>query len=107
MGENQDISKIIGVIMENPDIIAKIRSLAESGSEKIGESNSDAVFKTENEEAVSSVHVNNNQSSSRFEANKRRRALLSALKPYVKEDRAKAIDTMLTVIEVVDVMKEK
>ena len=29
MDGSQDISKIIGIIMENPDIIEKIRSLAE------------------------------------------------------------------------------
>ena len=109
MGENQDISKIIGIIMENPDIIEKIKSLAQNDSPSTDNLKND-------ESTVVSANLNSNESSAptaeavalqKTQNKKRRRELLSALKPYVKSDRAKAIDTMLSVIDVIDVMKER
>lgn len=109
MGENQDISKIIGIIMENPDIIEKIKSLAQNDSPSTDNLKND-------ESTVVSANLNSNESSpptaeavalQKTQNKKRRRELLSALKPYVKSDRAKAIDTMLSVIDVIDVMKER
>ena len=105
MGENQDISKIIGIIMENPDIIAKIKELAADSSEKDG---SASVNSQVTEEAAPVVNPTSDENSySKLQSKKRRRELLSALKPYVKNERAKAIDTMLSVIDVIDVMKER
>lgn len=105
MGENQDISKIIGIIMENPDIIAKIKELAADSSEKDG---SASVNSQVTEEAAPVVNPTSDENSySKLQSKKRRRELLTALKPYVKSERAKAIDTMLSVIDVIDVMKER
>ena len=103
MGENQDISKIIGIIMENPDIIAKIKGLADKSE---AESTDTAVALSEEPPQTASEDTEKN-AKSKFESKKRRRELLSALKPYVKDERAKAIDTMLSVIDVIDVMKER
>ena len=106
MGENQDISKIIGIIMENPDIIAKIRSLAAGEGNDSSSEVCESTFKAA-EEKPSVSNDSSCRAQSSAEANKRRRALLNALKPYVKCERAKTIDTMLTVIDVIDVMKER
>jgi len=107
MAENQDLSKIIGIIMENPDLIARIKSLADNtevsaDSSEIKEAlteSSENKSKTDDDVSAASVTYSKAQSK------KRRRELLSALKPYVRSERAKAIDTMLSVIDVLDVMK--
>ena len=107
MGENQDISKIIGIIMENPDIIARIKSLADGGG---GGGNSEPSVATATPSEPSALATESEPSQAavpKAESKKRRRELLYALKPYVKNERAKAIDTMLSVIDVIDVMKER
>ena len=107
MGENQDISKIIGIIMENPDIIARIKALAdtkETPSDTKGAAETVALNEPSSSERVSEPPAS---SFTKGESKKRRRELLYALKPYVKNERAKAIDTMLSVIDVIDVMKER
>lgn len=108
MGENQDISKIIGIIMENPDLIARIKSLANENGEPdtkptpiVEEA---AVINTA---AESPSTVTDSATYTKAQSKRKRRELLSALKPYVKDERAKAIDTMLSVIDVIDVMKER
>ncbi len=106
MDGSQDISKIIGIIMENPDIIEKIRSLAEK--DDTGAEAKDAKVSAEivEKEKETSEEVNAEASAyDRSAMKKRRHDLLSALKPYVKSERRRAIDTMLSVIEVIDVMK--
>ena len=104
MGENQDISKIIGIIMENPDIIARIRSLADSENEKSAAAVAEYVG-PEQQSAVNDVKKDTEPSHNRAQSKKRQRELLTALKPYVKNERAKAIDTMLSVIDVITTIK--
>ena len=106
MGENQDISKIIGIIMENPDIIARIKTLADGGGGGNSEPSVATVAPSE-PSAASKESELSQDNVPRAESKKRRRELLYALKPYVKNERAKAIDTMLSVIDVIDVMKER
>ena len=107
MDGTQDISKIIGIIMENPDIIEKIKSLADENSEsQPAEANAEALPSAKKETKEVSEAVNAESATyGKTQAKKRRRELLSALKPYVRSERAKAIDTMLSVIDVLDVMK--
>ena len=108
MDGNQDISKIIGIIMENPDLIERIKSLASENSESDTPSAAEAeqtpVINTSAEPKSTSSE---GATYTRAQSKKRRRELLSALKPYVKDERARAIDTMLSVIDVIDVMKER
>lgn len=107
MADNQDISKIIGIIMENPDIIERIKALADSNSDEAEQTSSEQTVPVaqnkESEEDSARLRATYDKAQSK----KRRRELLSALKPYVKNERAKAIDTMLSVIDVIDVMKER
>ena len=107
MGENQDISKIIGIIMENPDIIARIRSLADESDIRSAPSAAESSVTNERDTVSVSGSTHECKSQTSAEANRRRRELLTALKPYVKCERARAIDTMLTVIDVIGVMKER
>ena len=95
MGE-ADLSKIVGLIMENPSLIAEIKALAEGGEKEV-EKPSEA-----KEEPAEAVSV-----SEAPPARSRRRELLSALKPYLSEERCKAVDQMISLGEILDMMRNK
>ena len=95
MGE-ADLSRIVGLIMENPSQIAEIKALAEGGEKEV-EKPSEA-----KEEPVETVSV-----SEAPPARSRRRELLSALKPYLSEERCKAVDQMISLGEILDMMRNK
>lgn len=103
MDGTQDISKIIGIIMENPDIIEKIKTLADKTEIPTNEK-SEPLPTREAKPKAEAVSVSAD-TEDRGAVKQRRHELLSALKPYVKSERARAIDTMLSVIDVIDVMK--
>ena len=100
-----DISKIVGLIMENPKLIEEIKSLANDGAKKEGEveavnGGNDATEATDTVETgakIGSVDI----------SRVRRRELLSALKPYVSEKRAGAIDSIVTIADILDAMRSK
>ncbi len=110
-----DLSKIIGVIMENPELIGKIRSLAQNTNEEKEEAeavsahtdNADASIddgaKKDAKEA--SVLLKNEHIGEQKSEKRKHRELLCALKPYVSKERAKTIDTFVSVIEIVGLMK--
>lgn len=103
-GGGIDISKVISVIMENPRLIEEISALvsktdsAPEPTPKIPES------KEENEEIKQeSLPVSSNVGYSRGN----RAQLLGALKPYVSKERAKAIDSMLSIADILDMMRAR
>ena len=99
-----DLSKIVNLIMENPKLIEEIKNLASNGptqAEPTPEVGSDE-----------EVSVNIPEEATTYTPEKpnigaRRKDLLSALKPYVSEKRAQAIDSMMTIAEILDVMKTR
>ena len=93
-----DISKVISVIMENPDILERISSLVKSDSEG-------AVSPPkESEDTVSAQSYANTN----FQIGRSRRSqLLGALKPYVKKERAQAIDSVIAIADILDMMRRK
>lgn len=113
MDSNMDISKIIGIIMENPDVIQKIKALAEQ-AEPASATEAETVPEASTEDSAPSVAVE----EPTYEAaaapkrifggdKKQRSTLLCALKPYISKNRAQAIDTMLSIMEVLDIMKAR
>ena len=112
MEEGNDISKIIGLIMKNPDIIERIKSLAnEDGTQS--ESN-EPFAQREDQRDISvakdtdaSRETINTANDVKRSAKDKRQTLLSAIKPYVSTERGRAIDTMLSVLEVFDIMKAR
>lgn len=115
MTEGMDISKIVGIIMENPEIIGKIRALADESSKSTNEDGdkTEAEPAAEKEdEAISTVVQKPIEEASKKnsvpQSDKRRRnELLCALKPYVSSERAKAIDTILSVVDVWELLKAR
>jgi hypothetical protein len=104
--EGLDIGRVVGLIMENPALIEQIASLAK-GQE------SSATEPVEASEPIQSVKAEEppqpvsqpiyTQCSDR--ANRAR--LLGALKPYLSDERAKAIDSMISIVDVLSMMKTR
>lgn len=110
MTPNLDISKVIGLIMENPKLIEEISTLARGSAqeEKVLEPHleveNEAVEKKSEEPIQESVE-SSSMIRERGYGTKNRSQLLGALKPYVSRERAQAIDSMLSIVEILDVMK--
>lgn len=99
MAETPDISKIIGVIMENPSIIEQISALA--AGESRGEPDKREAPSPTAEAAVTSAAPPERGRDSN------RSRLLCAMKPYLSKKRAEAIDSVLAIMEVMDMMKAR
>ncbi len=90
-----DLGKIVGMIMENPELVEKIKSLA---NDKDGESNDDATpIIPKDTEPVSSFP---RQVSHRAE-------LLHALGGFLSPERQKALESLTSVLGIIDTMKSK
>ncbi len=93
-----DISKIISLIMENPALIEEIKKLAardtdeEDSSEEIIAEEKSAALTVEEQEPRRPV---------------RRTELLSALKPYISDERKAAIESFITIADILDMMRSK
>ena len=107
MDASTDVSKIIGLIMENPDIIERIKSLSSSAEPESKESSEKSEENAAKEAVIQKESTESAATYAReHRHDKRKRSeLLCALKPYLSESRSKAIDTMLNIFEVIDLMK--
>ncbi len=103
--ENLDIGKVVGLIMENPQLIEQISNLARQNKDT-----------SQKEQAISEPAAQENEiqaSASATYAPQRtmsrgnRAQLLGALKPYMSEERARAIDSMITIADVLEIMKAR
>ena len=97
-GKSPDISRIISVIMENPDLIEQISSLVKEAPRDEP--------KEVAEEPVVEVETSALPSSGQ-DLRARREHLLSALKPYLADERQRAIDSMMTFADILDAVRRK
>ena len=100
MSDTPDLGKIVSLIMENPDLIARIQSLAKGDVAK------EAANAPEEAEATAAEPVAVSAPIATDPRDKRNR-LLSAMKPYLSSERARAIDSMMSVAEILDMMKPR
>lgn len=109
MSENQglDISKVVGLIMENPALIEQIANLAKSKDIPTVTEPSIAEETTKQVESPPIQVSSEPTYTSKPRGVQDRARLFGALKPYVSEERAKAIDSMLTIAEILDMMKAR
>ena len=94
-----DLSKIVSAIMENPDLIERISALATEG-QKSEEA-------TEKGEPIEDASVNLANDAPPLKDSSNRKRLLYAFKPYLSTERAKAIDSMLTIADILGAMKAR
>ena len=92
MADTPDLSKIVGVIMEHPEIVGQISALLSKPDE-------------DEEEIKSEPTVAPVSSTPKAVRHSDRSRLLGAMKPYLSESRARAVDTMITVTEILESMK--
>ena len=92
-----DLSRIVSLIMENPKLIEEISALTkkeESASSSDEEKSEPTVAPAPN---ISEPIIRNTKRSQ----------LLSAIKPYVSGKRAEAIDSMISIVDMIDMMKAR
>ncbi len=112
MDNGLNLSEVINLIMSNPELMESIKSMskkitdapADEGSEVKAsvEAPKKEDFSKAEEESVSTYSPEGGKEPF---GRKRRRELLCALKPYLSKDRANAIDSMLVITDVLDVMR--
>ncbi|MBQ9084523.1 MAG: hypothetical protein IJY24_02595 [Clostridia bacterium] len=95
MSDSPDISKVVSMLMQNPEIIASIGAMLSKGK-------TDEPSKEEPKEDVE-ISVTPSEPNVRRKSN--RAALLGALKPYLRESRAGAIDSMISILDVLEIMR--
>ena len=100
-----DLSRIIGLIMENPKLIEEISSLAKTDLEKSEKRSAEQAESTIESSAVETEKEPFLQTEVVNSAKKRRTELLSAFKPYVSSERRKAIDSMISIANVLDAIR--
>ena len=107
-----DLSKIVNIILENPKLVEEIRNTVAKSEVEDKTSEPRDIIASEEEtahnesEAQASVPVfeENTYKDSR---SKRRNDLLRAMRPYVSEERGKAIESMITIADILFAIKEK
>ena len=105
MQEAPDLSKIVSIIMQNPELISQISSLMKSDDEG-GEAPIKIEEKKE-ENTAPETSVSSPVSQPHSQNKRRRKELLSAMKPYLSEHRQSAIDSMSSILDIIDVMARK
>ena len=103
--ENLDISKIIGLIMENPQLIEQISNLAKQSDNTTPEPAKE-INETPGIEQTIAAPISPTYSNVGHSRGNRAQ-LLGALKPYVSEERAKAIDSMISIADILDMMRAR
>ncbi len=105
-----DLSKIVNLIMENPKLIEEIKNLSAEKGEKENTEPDKEELPTVNDksESVAAPAVTYENMGAAVGINRiRRKDLLLALKPYVSEERGRAIDSMMSIADILEMMRSK
>jgi hypothetical protein len=90
-----ELNKIVSMIMENPDLVEKIKAMGTAASAEKEETES-VIREPEASEAKPVIRP----SSKRYE-------LLHSLEGFLSAERKKSLETMMTIAEVLDSVKRK
>ena len=88
-----ELNKIIGMIMENPELVEKIKSMSKEAD----------MTEKKDDEKADNVVVSDKLPSPR---RSKRNELLRALESFLSEDRRRSIETMITIADVLDTVKK-
>ncbi len=101
-----DVSKVISVIMENPKLIEEISALV--NAKEASGSNVEEAAPEKPPEVKEDAPPESLPTYAPVGYGRGNRAqLLGALKPYVSKERAKAIDSMLSIADILDMMRAR
>ena len=103
-----DLSRIVNLIMENPKLIEEIKNLASQNSPS---EESELKAAAEAQEEATAIEGEGVAASAypyvKNDNRARRNSLLSALKPYVSQKRCQAIDSMISIADILDVVRSR
>ena len=105
MSNTPDLSKLVQTIMENPELVEAISKLMANDEKPSEQTPPEAEVKLPEPtvQKPTEAPVMTELPGKR----ERRTRLLSALKPYMSGERAKAIDSMISIVDVLDIMKTR
>lgn len=101
--EGLDIARVVGLIMENPQLIEQIAALAkpkDTAAPKEVQAEPVTAEPKETEKPVPTYTLPKRATSKRTQ-------LFGALKPYLSEERARAMDSMMAIADILDMMKAR
>ena len=97
MSDTPDISQVISLLMQNPAIIESIGSMLKNKTE---------ATPTESE-ILEEVPTSLPPRAEPAKSHSNRSALLGVMKPYLRSSRANAIDSMISILDILDKMRGK
>ncbi|MBR2930688.1 MAG: hypothetical protein IKC32_05615 [Clostridia bacterium] len=101
MADTADIGSIVSMIMENPTLISEIKKMADNRSDSDGGAvTEEVVAEAPSEERTEPAHSISSRRKNRI-------TLANAMKPYLSEERARAIDAMISIADILDVTRGK
>ena len=98
-----NLAQIVSLIMENPDLVEKIRSIAAQSLNAESESEEVTVEKTVSESVAEETSPPREEPERQGASHKRRTELMRAIQPYLSPKRQNAIETMITVAQLIDI----
>ncbi len=99
MSDSPDITKVVSLLMQNPEIIANISAMLSGGNT----TNTENLEPPKTQE--SEIEVSTSPPLPIGKKRSNRSALLGAMKPYLRSSRASAIDSMISILDVLEVMR--
>jgi hypothetical protein len=108
MADN-DLAKIVSLIMENPRLIDEIKNLASTNGKTQSTESEDTEVASPivPEEKTSPTLSNITYTTSESDPRTKRKDLLTAIKPYVSPERGKAIESMMSIVDIIDMIRSK
>ena len=98
-----ELGRIINLIMENPTLINEIKRLGEVDNTPSEIDLTDI----KDEPTISEATPEKESIPTPKRTGNKRRELLSALSPYISENRKKAIESFMTIADILDLMRGK
>ena len=101
-GQSPDLSRIVSLIMQNPDLIRQIENLAKQDAPP--ESDSEARTEEAPPITVAEESVPAAIPAHSLGTREKRTRLLCALRPYVSEKRSKTLDTLIGAMDIFELI---
>ncbi len=98
-----ELSRIVNLILDNPKLVEEISKMARTDAQN---EDTEAEPTAEISDSAESVSASAEHTPEpRTSKQDRRGVLISAIKPYLSESRARAIDSMVSVAQMLEIIK--
>lgn len=107
MADERDISRIVSALTEKPELLSAVMRIIDAGGAESDAERSAAEAAVSAADGAEPVSASAALSEGQEDFGGGRRKLLGALKPYLSEGRARAIDTMMSLSDILYMMKTR